>query len=39
MDALGTVLSGLYLAIRRADMELFSNQDEAFELKHHFYKH
>ena len=28
-----------YLATRRRDWELFSSQDEQFELKHHFYKY
>ena len=39
MDALAPGLSSSYLAIRRADLELFSNNDTAFELKHHFYKY
>lgn len=39
MDALAPGLSSSYLAIRRADWELFSNNDTAFELKHHFYKY
>lgn len=38
-DALGPVLTTSYLAIRRADWQLFSGEDAAFELKHHFYKY
>ena len=39
LDALAPTLAGSYLAIRRADRDLFSNNDTAFELKHHFYKY
>jgi glutamine synthetase len=39
LDALGPGLARPYLAIRRADLELFSRHDEAFELRHHFYKY
>ena len=39
MDALGPVLTSGYLAIRRADMELFAGEGEAFELRHHFYEY
>ena len=39
MEALGSGLTASYLAIRRSDWELFSNHDEQFELKHHFYKY
>ena len=39
MDALGSELARSYLAIRRADWDLFSSKDEEFELKHHFYKY
>jgi len=39
MEALGPTLSSSYLAIRRADWNLFSGQDASFELKHHFYKY
>ena len=39
MDALGPLLAESYLAVRRSDWEIFSNNDEAFELKHHFYKY
>ncbi len=37
--ALGPALSSSYLAIRRADWQLFSGRDTTFELKHHFYKY
>lgn len=39
LDALGPKLAISYLAVRRADWELFSSKDIAFELKHHFYKY
>ena len=39
MGALGPALSSSYLAIRRADWQLFSARDTDFELKHHFYKY
>ena len=39
MDALAPTLAGSYLAMRRADRDLFSNNDTAFELKQHFYKY
>ncbi|MFQ6030612.1 MAG: glutamine synthetase family protein [Dehalococcoidia bacterium] len=39
LEALGSGLCSAYLAIRRADWQLFSSKDEAFELKHHFYKY
>lgn len=38
-DALGPMLADSYLSVRRSEWELFSNNDEAFELKHHFYKY
>jgi glutamine synthetase len=39
MEALGPDLTRSYLAVRRGDLELFSGHDEAFELRHHFYKY
>lgn len=39
MEALGPDLTRSYLAVRRGDLELFSSRDEAFELRHHFYKY
>lgn len=39
LDAMGSRLADSYLANRRADWELFSRQDVAFEIRHHFYKY
>ena len=39
IDAMGPLLADSYLAIRRADWELFSQQDVDFEIRHHFYKY
>ena len=39
MDAMGKTLATSYIAIRRGDSELFGARDEAFELRHHFYKY
>ena len=39
LEALGPELAKAYLAIRRADYELFSNEDMEFELKQHFFKY
>ena len=39
MDALGETLATSYIAVRRGDAELFGARDEAFELRHHFYKY
>ena len=39
MAALGPALANSYLAIRRADQELFSQQDVDYEIRHHFYKY
>jgi glutamine synthetase len=38
-DAMGPMLADSYLAIRRADWELFSQRDAEFEIRHHFYKY
>jgi glutamine synthetase len=38
-DAMGETLATSYIAVRRGDSELFGAQDEAFELRHHFYKY
>ena len=38
-DAMGPLLSDSYLTIRKADWELFSQQDVEFEIRHHFYKY
>lgn len=39
MDVMGSKLSESYLAIRRADWELFSEHDVDYEVKHHIYKY
>lgn len=39
LEAMGAILSEAYLSIRRGDWQLFSDHDEAYELKHHFYKY
>lgn len=38
LPAMGDLLSRAYLAIRRADWQLFSQRDAAYEIKHHFHK-
>ena len=38
-EAMGTLLADSYFALRRADWEIFSSQDDAFELRNHFYKY
>ena len=38
-EAMGPALSGSYLAIRRADWKIFSQQDAEFEIRNHFYKY
>ena len=37
-DALGPLLTKSYIAVKRKEFETFSTNDEAFELKHHFWK-
>ena len=37
--AMGPALASSYLAIRRADWELFSQRDADFEIRNHFYKY
>ena len=39
IEAMGSVLSRSYLAIRRADWNIFSQQDAEFEIRNHFYKY
>ena len=39
MESLGPTLSEAYIAIRRADAKLFAENDEAFEIRHHFHKY
>lgn len=38
MEAMGPMRSRAYLAMHRAENDLFEAQDEAFEIRHHFYK-
>lgn len=38
MAALGPLLSKAYLAVKRLEYETFSKEDDAFEIKHHFWK-
>ena len=38
MAALGPTLARSYLAVKRSEFKAFSEQDLAFELKHHLYK-
>ena len=38
MESLGPTLSEAYIAIRRADAKLFAENDQAFEIRHHFHK-
>lgn len=38
MDSMGSLLADSYLAIRRADWEIFSEQGIDFEINNHFYK-
>ena len=38
-DAMGTMLADSYLAIRRADWEIFSRQNDEYEIRNHFYKY
>ncbi len=38
IDALGPLLAKSYLAVKRKEYETFSANDDAFEIKHHFWK-
>ncbi len=38
MSALGPLLAKSYLAVKRLEFDTFSKNDEAFEVKHHFWK-
>jgi glutamine synthetase len=38
MDALGPMRSAAYLAMHRAENAVFAGEDEAFEIRNHFYK-
>ncbi len=37
-DALGPLLATSYMAVKRLEYQSFSQQDEAYEIKHHFWK-
>ena len=37
LDALGPVLASSYIAGKRLEAQLYAEQDEAFELRHHFF--
>ncbi len=39
IDAMGTMLASSYLAVRKADWDIFSDQDDDFEIRNHFYKY
>lgn len=38
-EAMGELLARSYLAVRRSEARAFAGADEAFELRHHFYKY
>ena len=38
MGALGPLLATSFLAVKRAEWQVFSKEDAAFEMKHHFWK-
>jgi glutamine synthetase len=38
IEALGPLLAKSYIAVKRKEFETFSENDESFELKHHFWK-
>jgi glutamine synthetase len=38
IEALGSLLSRSYFAVKRLEWESFSKEDVAFEMKHHFWK-
>jgi glutamine synthetase len=38
-DAMGAVLAGSYLAVRRSEWDAYSAEDEAFEQQGHFEKY
>jgi glutamine synthetase len=37
-DALGSLLATSYIAVKKLEYQSFSQQDEAYEIKHHFWK-
>jgi hypothetical protein len=38
MDSLGDLLGRCYLAVRHSEEKSFSEHDDDFELRHHFYR-
>jgi glutamine synthetase len=38
IDALGPLLASSYIAVKRLEYQSFSQQDEAYETRHHFWK-
>lgn len=38
LDALGPLLSASYIAVKRLEYQSFSQQDETYETRHHFWK-
>jgi glutamine synthetase len=39
INALGPLLSKSYIAVKRLEYDTFCKNDEAFEVKHHFWKY
>jgi glutamine synthetase len=39
LDALGDLLGGAYLAVRRSEARAYAEQDEAFEFQQHLYRY
>ena len=39
IEAMGDLLARSYLAIRRADWDIFSRENDDFEIRNHFYKY
>ena len=38
LSSMGDLLTRCYLAVRRSEEEVFSSEDEAFEIRNHFYR-
>ena len=38
MDALGPMLAGSFLAVKRSEYRAFAAEDVDFEIRHHFHK-
>ena len=39
LDAMGELLARSFIAVRRSEWNEFSTQDQAYEMRHHFYKY